>query len=492
MPDHPLRAIRRAGVPLAVFETADPAATVQGCLKYLNGKADKLPLLEWDVVRGLRGLNELGRMYAQEVAPDGPLQTGNPAECLSLLGNKIPTDGIVFFNNCHRFLEDASVAQAIWNLRDTFKTQRTTWIGLAPTVKLPAELKQDVVVISEPLPDAGQVGQIVDSICEAAGIGKVENKDNVIDTLLGLSAFSAEQVLAMSISKEGIDRSGLWERKRKMVEQTPGLSVWRGGEKFADVGGCDNIKGFLVDIVNGRNAPRAVAFIDEIEKSMAGSGSDTSGVQQDYLRTLLTFMQDKEAAGVIFIGPPGAAKSAVAKAAGNEANIPTVSIDLGGMKGSLVGESEMKLRQALQVVDAISQGSTLFIATCNSIGVLPPELRRRFTLGTFFFDLPTADERKLIWKIYLKKYSLEGPIPPDEGWTGAEIRNCCQTAYRLKRTVSEAAGFIVPVAKAAADKIETLRNQASGRFISANYAGVYRYTPQASAPAAPAGRVFGV
>lgn len=489
MADHPLRAIRRAGVPLAVFETADPAATVIGCVKALNGRAETTPIMEWDVVRALRGVNKLGQDVVQEIAPEGPIQTGNPTECLSLLASKAPRDSIVFFHNAHRFLENESVAQAVWNLRDSFKGTHCTWIGLAPAVSLPAELKQDVVLISEPLPNAAEVEAIVNSICQDAALdpAKIESKENVIDTLLGLSAFSAEQVLAMSITKEGIDRDSLWERKRKMVEQTPGLSVWRGGETFADVGGCENVKQFLSDILRGRKAPRAIGFIDEIEKVMAGSGSDSSGVAQDYLRTLLTFMQDKEAAGVIFIGPPGAAKSAVAKAAGNEANIPTVSIDLGGMKGSLVGESERRLRTALQVVDAISSGSTLFIATCNSIGVLPPELRRRFTFGTFFFDLPTAAEREKIWGIYEKKYELEGPRPPDDGWTGAEIRQCCQIAWRLKRPLTYAAGFIVPVARAAADQINGLRKQASGRFISANVPGVYQFTEQATA----GGRVFG-
>ena len=31
------------------------------------------------------------------------------------------------------------------------------------------------------------------------------------------------------------------------------------------------------------------------------------------------------------------------------------------------------------MVDAVSSGRSLWIATCNSIGVFPPELRRRFT-----------------------------------------------------------------------------------------------------------------
>jgi hypothetical protein len=52
----------------------------------------------------------------------------------------------------------------------------------------------------------------------------------------------------------------------------------------------------------------------EIEKALAGSGgSDTSGVSQGMLGALLTFMQDEGATGCIFIGPPGAAKSAPSK-----------------------------------------------------------------------------------------------------------------------------------------------------------------------------------
>ena len=50
--------------------------------------------------------------------------------------------------------------------------------------------------------------------------------------LLGLAAFPAEQVLAMSLSRTGLDLDQLWERKRQVIEQAPGLSVWRGGETF--------------------------------------------------------------------------------------------------------------------------------------------------------------------------------------------------------------------------------------------------------------------
>src|SRR5207247_2098718 len=163
-------------------------------------------------------------------------------------------------------------------------------------------------------------------------------------------------------------------------------SVRKGGETFSDIGGVDNAKTFLARLVHGKEPPRAIVFIDEIEKALAGSSGDSSGVSQSFLGTLLSWMQDKEAQGCLFLGPPGAAKSAVAKAVGNTVGIPTISFDLSGMKASLVGESEARLRIALDVVEAVSQGRALFVATCNSLAALAPEIRRRFKEVTMFFD----------------------------------------------------------------------------------------------------------
>jgi len=75
-------------------------------------------------------------------------------------------------------------------------------------------------------------------------------------------------------------------------------------------------------------------------------------------------------------------------------------------------------------------------------------------LGTFFFDLPSAEERKAIWNIYLTKWNRTGDLPDDEGWTGAEIKECARKASRLKMSLKESAGYIVPVSRSAADQIE--------------------------------------
>lgn len=472
------KAARRAGAPLVAVLTPDPADTMEKIGTAVNGGK---PLLSWDIVRGLQGLNAPGQDALADLGVE-PSMTVNPTETLSLAQN-LPPWSVLFFCQAHRILgasESGSVSQAIWNLRDQFKSDHRTLVLLAPELDLPSELRQDVLILEEPLPGDDALQAIILEQFAAIELPTLPDPGQVysaVDATRGLSAFAAEQVVAMSMTRDGIDVPALWERKRRMIEQTPGLSVWRGGESFGQIGGVSNVKAFLRQLMDGRGAPRAICFIDEIEKTLSGvaGGQDSTGVSQDYLGQLLTYMQDREAAGMIFIGPPGSGKSIVAKAAGNEAGIPTIALDLGGMKGSLVGQSEQALRSALKVVSAVAgEGGALFIATCNKIADLPPELRRRFKLGTFFFDLPDTAERAVIWEIYLKKYALEGQRPDDRGWTGAEIASCCEIAWRLSCSIVEAAAYIVPVAIAAKEQIDRLRSQAAGRFISASAPGPYR------------------
>lgn len=471
------KSARRAAVPIIAIETLDQ----QDLIRSISKCNDAIPVVKWDIIKGLSPANQLGTEIISKICngDDPAIATGNPAEMLSRI-TSVPEKTIVFMNNAHRFISNESVSQGICNLRDVFKGSGATLVMLAPSFILPSELEQDVMILTDKLPNSEEIRTIINSICEDAGIEKLDEitADKITDTLIGLSSFCAEQTLATCVKKNDdkvtIDQKALWERKCKAVEQTPGLSIWRGKESFDDIGGCDNVKQFVKAVISGKDNPRAIVFMDEIEKSFAGSGSDSSGVSQDQLGAILSFMQDKETDGMIFVGPPGAAKSAIAKAAGNSGNIPTISFDLGAMKNSLVGKSGEQTRKALQVIEAISKGRVLFIATCNNITTLPPELRRRFTMGTFYFDLPTFEEREAIWKIYKNKYSLiDTLIPRDEDWTGAEIKQCSKLASKLNITLEEASNYIVPVAKSAADQIESLRRLASGKFISASTKGVY-------------------
>ncbi|MBU4234452.1 MAG: AAA family ATPase [Proteobacteria bacterium] len=58
--------------------------------------------------------------------------------------------------------------------------------------------------------------------------------------------------------------------------------------------------------------------------------------------------------GILLLGVPGTGKSHFAKALGNQVGWPCLSLNLGKVFGSLVGESEAKMRDALKVVDAMA------------------------------------------------------------------------------------------------------------------------------------------
>lgn len=489
------KAARRAGTPLLAIETPDPAATISTIVQGMNGKNP--PFMQWDIVQGLVALNdagakEMGRLGLSK--EDLAMRSVNPTEMLSLL-TKLPGEAIIFMHNAQRFLDSDGVAQAAWNLRDIFKQRLNVLVMLAPSIKLPAELERDVIVLDEPLPDDEALGAIADTVHKSLSAAFVdakpmtkETRAKIIRAARGLSAFAAEQAIYMSASKAGIDIDELWERKRKMIEQTKGLQVYTGGESFDDIGGIERIKEFSGRLFKGANPPTAIVWIDEIEKAMAGTGpvGDTSGTSQDQLGVLLNAMNDNEWAGQIAIGPPGCAKSLYAKSMATTHGVPCIKLDLGAMKGSLVGQSEQQIRAAIKIILAVAGKGAYWIATCNQLDSLKPELRRRFTDGVWFFDLPDADERASIWTLLRGRFGIKNgdALPDDDNWTGADIRNVCSIAYRLKVSLREAASYITPVAKSDPRSIERLRDLADNAFLSASQAGVYRKATAGGEPVA--------
>lgn len=479
-----IRYARNRCVPIIAIETADCAEALREIVADANGGA---PVVRWDVASGTTGANEAGVPLAV-VMGHGNYSEDLTAGSTEGLGRLLAaaassvsqgTRWSLCILNAHRFVGDVVVMQAIANLRDACKTYGCTIFLLGCAFRLPPELSGDVLIIDQHLPDAKRLGEIAEQCASDAG-QKIDNIGSVVDSVTGLAAFAAEQSVALAMTKSGIDISAAWERKRKQVEQTPGLSIWRGGEKFNDIGGVENAKAFVGRILSGESKPKGIVFIDEIEKAMAGARGDTSGVSQDMLGVVLSHMQDTNAAGMIFLGIAGSSKSMMAKAAGNEAGVPTIKIDMGAMKGSLVGESEGRIRQALQVVSAVTGGSSLWIATSNSISDLPPELRRRFTLGTFFFDLPDDAERRVIWDIWHGKIrggkadQIKSRVAASKGWTGAEIRQCLEVEWRCGISFDDAKTYVVPISVSAKQQIDSLRQSASGRFLSANKPGIYR------------------
>jgi hypothetical protein len=490
-------AARRISAPIVVVRTLDQFATVEALAK---ASADHA-LVQWDAVRGIGPVNvtdAIRKKGDQMLKSAGvkPDETIGFAEAL-IQAHKLLPGSVLFAYNAHRQLaasEPAAVAQAVQavaNLREAFKANFRMLVLMGPSMNVPMELEQDVIILDHALPDDVALREIVVDTYKAGKLTPPKDEALVtkaVDALGGLSSFAAEQVAAMSLTEKGLDLPSLWERKRIAIEQTRGLRVWRGAERFTDLVGLDSIKKRLQSKLKARTPIGCVVFVDEVDKVLANVEQDTSGVRMDQLRTLLTEMENNEWRGLCAVGVAGGGKSAIAKAFGNEAGVPTIQLDLGDMEGPHVGESEQMLRQAIAVLKAIGRGHCYFIATSNNATVMRPELQRRFTDGFFFFDLMSQAERSAAWTFYTAKYDallaaseprLSKMLRPDDtGWTGAEIRNCVREAWDSRTTLVEAAKYIVPMATSRADEIERLRHGAHGRFLDANRPGPYAYDPE--------------
>jgi hypothetical protein len=429
----------------------------------------------WDCAQGIKG------------------QGGDTANQLAPLALKAPANGtlIVVLHNYHKFITNPVVMQRLFNAVLDGKQSRTFFAVLSHQSIIPPELEKVFVVIEHELPDEPALNSIAVDLCEG---GVLSGCSASVRAAAGLTRYEAEGSFALSIARSGlIAPETVWELKQSMLKKSGLLEMHRGKESFADLGGLDQLKQFCAKAVNHSNGVRAK--------------------------------------GVMLLGVPGTGKSHFARALGGETGRPTLLMDVGGFYGSLVGQTEERIRQALRIADAMSpcilfideiekalagvggQGDSgvatrLFgtlltwlsdhtsdvfvVATSNDVSKLPPEFTRAERWdAVFFLDLPEDSDRTKIWRLYKDHYQLADARFPmgtnphridDDNWTGAEIKSCCRLAALLDIGVYDATQYVIPVAVTAADKVQSLREWASGRCLSASQPGIYRHDQPSSRP----------
>jgi hypothetical protein len=435
-------------------------------------------LATWDIEQGLH----LPGHPSEDAAA-----TNDPLAAIRAVNSLATPDGaaLLVLTNFHRFLNSAEVVQTIARQIAVGKRNRTFLVILSPTVQLPLELEKLFVILDHELPDREQLEQIARGIAtEDHELPQDEQLHQVLDSAVGLTRHEAEVAFSLSLVRHGrLTPSVLWDMKAQTLKKSGLLSLHQGGESFADLGGMDALKSFCA-------------------RAMRRNGAASPS---------------KRPRGVMLLGVPGTGKSAFAKGLGNETGRPTLTMDVGALMGSLVGETERNVRQALRIVDAMSpavlmideiekalsgvassgqsdsgvsarlfgtfltwladhQSDVFVICTCNNISALPPEFARaeRFD-GVFFCDLPGTVQKAMIWNMYLDHFELDPDQskPRTELWTGAEIKSCCRLAALLDVPLKQAAKNVVPVAVTASESIERLRNWADGRCLDADAPGIY-------------------
>jgi hypothetical protein len=439
-------------------------------------RAENWRLATWDIDRGLSVAGQ-----EADTAGADPLSA---IRAVSALADPKGT-ALLVLTNFHRFLNSAEVVQALVRQIASGKQNRTFLLVLSPVVQIPVELEKLFVVLEHDLPDRHQLEAIArGTATEPGDLPEETDLARVIDAAGGLTRYEAEGAFSLSIARHGrLSSDVIWELKVQMLKKSGLLQLYRGGERFSDLGGLEALKSFCLRALSPRSDRNPLA----------------------------------RPRGILLLSPPGCGKSQFCKALGNEVGRPTIVLDIGTLMGSLVGQSEQNIRQALRIADAMapclvyvdeidkalsgvaSSGQTdsgvsarlfgtlltylndhdtdvMVCASCNDISKLPPEFSRaeRFD-GIFFLDLPGQREKQAIWQMYLEKFGLSAKQqrPVDTDWTGAEIRACCRLSALLGVALLEAGKNIVPVAVTAAESVNRLRTWASGRCLSADKPGIY-------------------
>ncbi|HEU5334034.1 MAG TPA: AAA family ATPase [Actinocrinis sp.] len=229
--------------------------------------------------------------------------------------------------------------------------------------------------------------------------------------------------------------------------------------------------------------------------------------------------------GVLLVGVPGCGKSLSAKAIAAQWRLSLYRLDLASIMGQYVGQSEGRLRDALETAERLapcvlwldeiekglsgqsdstgvtrrligqflfwlqeSKARVFLVATSNDISTLPPELLRKGRFDEIFFvDLPDEDDRAAIIRLHYRRFV--GEQAPDDlvkelvvlsdGFAGADIEAALHevgialelpdAAHRARDPEFVKANFTntMPLSRTNPEQIEEIRNWGRDRAVPA-------------------------
>lgn len=322
-------------------------------------------------------------------------------------------------------------------------------------------------------------------------------------TLAGVTRIEAENVIAALIANKCIRKSDMDEirfAKNRLFSDISGLEKIDVDESVKDVGGLEGLRKWL-------NEKKELLTPEKRDELRA------KGLQPPR--------------GILLVGVPGCGKSLSAKSISANWKLPLYRLDFATVQGSYVGQSEQQLKDALTTAENVSPcilwideiekglagasgasgdggvstrmvGQFLFwmqeckkqvfvVATANDVSMLPSELLRRGRFDELFFvDLPTAEERREIISLYMRKYlevEFSGAfadqiVEISEGFTGADLESTVRDlAYRSiannnfvlnAENIITAFNNVVPLSQTSPEKIQAIRDWGKERAVPAS------------------------
>ena len=454
------------------------------------GLADevKLPLLVWSQSTGLLRHNEAGGVMVEDESATDPLEI-----LKRIYGDDRP--GVWLLEDFHPFLKEEHHPILRW-LREITRvgqSPRKVVILSTPLPALPLDLRKEIPTLELELPGVQDLGVVLQDTASTFGI-EATGDHALLEAARGLTVMEAKLAFgkaAAESGKLGTQAVPLVAReKERIIKQSEVLEYYPTEAGLGDVGGLENLKGWLTQ--------RGKAF---------GEGARSYGLDAPK--------------GVLLLGVQGCGKSLLAKAVATTWQFPLLRFDMGKVFGGIVGQSESNIRVALQVaqalapcvlwIDEIEKGlagmgssdrtdggttarvvGTLLtwmqekrdpvfvVATANRIDMLPPELLRKGRFDEIFFvDLPSHKVRQEILSIHLKKkrrnpakYDLSRLASQSVGYSGAELEEAVkeglfdafnQGVELADNHIERALKQTYPLSRTMRDQLEDLRKWARVR-----------------------------
>jgi SpoVK/Ycf46/Vps4 family AAA+-type ATPase len=434
----------------------------------------------WDFVDGYQGN-----------PTDAGVGKRNPLQALELI-EKVATGAVFILRDFDRFLDDVAIARKLRNLARRLKGEPQNIIILAAEISIPDRLSEAISLLEFPLPGVAEIRQEIQQIIkDTAGLLESSALDELVRSSQGLSLDRVRRVLAKAIAENGQLRAEdvdlVLEEKRQTIRQTQILDFYPSTTEISDIGGLDNLKEWLLR-----------------------RGSSFSERARQYGLP--------HPRGLLLAGIQGTGKSLTAKAISHHWHLPLLRLDVGRLFAGLVGESESRTRQMIQLAEALApcvlwideidkafsgadsrgdSGTTnrvfgtfltwmaektspvFIVATANNIRQLPPELVRKGRFDeVFFVGLPNQAERQQIFNVHLGKfrphnlraYDVDRLAYETPDFSGAEIEQAIIEAMHIgfsqnrdftTEDILEAASQIVPLAQTAQVEIQLLQEWAA-------------------------------
>jgi SpoVK/Ycf46/Vps4 family AAA+-type ATPase len=427
----------RARYPLLYIVSAEEEPVERVLSNLAQQSEPERTILVWDLVRG---------WY------DNSMAKGSVMTALDRIKKEENKENIIYIlRDIHCILRNpndktnAPVIREIKNLIKQLKRSSNCLILISHVLEIPPEFQEEVTVIDFPLPNLEEINYLINQLVipeklNLEGLGK----EQLIKACQGLSRARIQRILAKALAQKQevneTDIEKVLEEKKQAIRQTGILEFYSSHESLKNVGGLQNLKQWV--------RMRKDAFTEEARRY---------GIPNPK--------------GVLLVGIQGTGKSLSAKTIAYEWRLPLLRLDAGRLFGGIVGESESKVRQMIQIVEAISpcvlwmdeidkafgnissgidgdsgtsrrvfgtlitwmQEKTtpvFIVATANNVGILPAELLRKGRFDEIFFlNLPTEIERKEIFKVHLqplrpsrlRDFNLSLLAKRTHNFSGAEI-----------------------------------------------------------------------